>query len=302
MIINIRRKRISTVLLFLLAITNTIVCFSPKNKTEGYHSYVFPDEHAYFKVLDLEEGTVYNISLFTDTYWQTDYLFSIHVNKRPTDRNALFIIDTPGIKGETTLFTPEKTNDYYLRVSNNYGSGFFDIYVWENQTGVNMILEPYEPPFNWKWVWIPAITVGSIILLSIILGALVYLAKSIKWDDFHMPRPHLRKPHIHFKLPRIRLPKINWNKIRIRRRKKGPPIKNSLFEKDEITILNPETEIRCMVTGLVLQFKDNNIIICPFCGNYAKKEALKDWLEIREICPVCKKSLQIHQCARVVIS
>ncbi|MBD3191396.1 MAG: hypothetical protein GF308_12170 [Candidatus Heimdallarchaeota archaeon] len=302
-----------------------------------YHSWVYPDEYAYFKVLDLELNVSYNFTLATDEYWQSDYGFSIHLNEKPKDKNVLTVVDTPGIRGETTLFIPDESADYYIRVFENYGSGFFDITVHEHVNGTEKIVEPYDPPifnlgwslsFNWRWVWIPAAVIGGLIVLSIVIGLFVEGMKRINWQAIRFPRirfPRIRFPRIRWpriRLPRIRWSRIHWPKINWNLRRKNPPDNNKvlkeesakqlsrkddpasspfvLAEDESITILTPSSTIRCMVSSLVIDFEEDEIVACPYCGNFAKKNLLAEWLKMKGICPICRKKLPLDLCPRVI--
>lgn len=314
--------------LFVFSLLFLFFLFIPQCSfnVQCYHSWVYPDEYAYFKVLDLEANVAYNFSLATDEYWQSDYGFSVHADKKPKDKNAIVTVDTPGIRGETTLFTPDNSGEYYIRVFENYGSGFFDITVHEHVNGTEKIVEPYDPPifnlgwglsFNWRWVWIPAAVIGGLIVFSLVVGLFVEGVKRIDWGEIRFPRlrfPRIRFPRLRF--PRIRFPKINWN---FRRKSNNndsiveeEPAKNFgntsdseaspfvLAEDESIAILTPSSNIRCMVSSLVIDFGEDEIVACPYCGNFAKKNLLAEWLKLKGICPICKKKLQLALCPEVI--
>ena len=46
---------------------------------------------------------------------------------------------------------------------------------------------------------------------------------------------------------------------------------------------------------------DYDIVICPYCGNMAKKELLADWLKSKKTCPICSFELSIDDCPIVDI-
>ncbi|MFW9922023.1 MAG: hypothetical protein ACFFDW_01915, partial [Candidatus Thorarchaeota archaeon] len=57
----------------------------------------------------------------------------------------------------------------------------------------------------------------------------------------------------------------------------------------------------CMITSLPLDFATNEILVCPFCGNFARKEPLLNWLREKRVCPVCYKPLSPDDCPEVVV-
>ncbi|NHJ31532.1 MAG: hypothetical protein FK732_01600 [Asgard group archaeon] len=58
---------------------------------------------------------------------------------------------------------------------------------------------------------------------------------------------------------------------------------------------------QCMVSSLLLDIKEDDIIACPFCGNMAKREHMRDWLSTNNTCPVCRRIAKIIDCPMVVI-
>lgn len=59
---------------------------------------------------------------------------------------------------------------------------------------------------------------------------------------------------------------------------------------------------QCMVSSLVLDIDDDDVVACPFCGNMAKREHLSGWLAENNHCPVCRRTLKIVDCPIVKIS
>ncbi|HUU77294.1 MAG TPA: hypothetical protein VMX55_03040 [candidate division Zixibacteria bacterium] len=62
----------------------------------------------------------------------------------------------------------------------------------------------------------------------------------------------------------------------------------------------PQTS-KCMISSLPLDFTNDTIVACPFCGSMAEKHLLADWLEEKSTCPVCKKTINIEDCPIVII-
>ena len=58
---------------------------------------------------------------------------------------------------------------------------------------------------------------------------------------------------------------------------------------------------KCMITGLLVDIKEEEFVLCPHCKRYAKKELLDKWLEEKHHCPVCRKQLNIEECPRILI-
>ncbi|MBD3190636.1 MAG: hypothetical protein GF308_08325 [Candidatus Heimdallarchaeota archaeon] len=62
-------------------------------------------------------------------------------------------------------------------------------------------------------------------------------------------------------------------------------------------ILNERPEkIIGMVSGLPIDFEKEEVVICPFCGNYAKKMLLNKWLQKNNSCPICRKKILFTEC------
>ena len=61
-------------------------------------------------------------------------------------------------------------------------------------------------------------------------------------------------------------------------------------------------EAKCMVTGLPLDFVTDDIIVCPYCSAWAKKELLASWLNENDFCPVCRRELHLKDCPTGVYS
>ncbi len=59
---------------------------------------------------------------------------------------------------------------------------------------------------------------------------------------------------------------------------------------------------RCMVSGLQLDFFADEIVVCPYCSAWAKKELLFSWLSENNFCPVCQRELHIKDCPIVQIT
>jgi hypothetical protein len=58
----------------------------------------------------------------------------------------------------------------------------------------------------------------------------------------------------------------------------------------------------CMVSGLPLDIDQDDIIACPYCGNMAKREHLRDWLTTNNSCPVCRRVIKIVDCPIVKVN
>ncbi|MBN1330557.1 MAG: hypothetical protein JXA54_13870 [Candidatus Heimdallarchaeota archaeon] len=59
---------------------------------------------------------------------------------------------------------------------------------------------------------------------------------------------------------------------------------------------------RCMVSGLQLDFFADEIVVCPYCSAWAKKDLLSSWLNEKNSCPVCQRELDIEDCPLVQIA
>ncbi|MBD3189475.1 MAG: hypothetical protein GF308_02475 [Candidatus Heimdallarchaeota archaeon] len=64
-----------------------------------------------------------------------------------------------------------------------------------------------------------------------------------------------------------------------------------------IALLPAET--RCMVSHLRIHEEMDDVVICPFCRNFAKRILLEDWLKKKGSCPVCREVLKITDCEKV---
>ena len=58
---------------------------------------------------------------------------------------------------------------------------------------------------------------------------------------------------------------------------------------------------KCMITGLPVNLKEEEFILCPYCGRYAKRELMENWLEEKNHCPVCREKLTIEECPKALI-
>ena len=61
-------------------------------------------------------------------------------------------------------------------------------------------------------------------------------------------------------------------------------------------------EAKCMVSGLRIDFLTDDVVVCPYCSAWAKKELLDSWLIENDFCPVCRRELRIEDCPEVQIS
>ena len=61
-------------------------------------------------------------------------------------------------------------------------------------------------------------------------------------------------------------------------------------------------DAKCMVTGLKLDFITDDIIVCPYCSAWAKRELLASWLAENDFCPVCRRELHLQDCPTVEYS
>jgi len=59
---------------------------------------------------------------------------------------------------------------------------------------------------------------------------------------------------------------------------------------------------QCMVSSLLLDIDEDDVIACPYCGNMAKREHLSGWLAENNHCPVCRRAIKIVDCPIVKIS
>ena len=58
---------------------------------------------------------------------------------------------------------------------------------------------------------------------------------------------------------------------------------------------------KCMVSNLLVDIDEDDIIACPFCGNMAQREHLSGWLATNNHCPVCRRVIKIVDCPIVKI-
>jgi hypothetical protein len=63
----------------------------------------------------------------------------------------------------------------------------------------------------------------------------------------------------------------------------------------------PNIGNKCMVTSLPLDFDNERILVCPYCGRFALASALIKWLKIKAVCPACKRPLGLADCPEVLI-
>ncbi len=295
---------ILSILVFYSSLFENEYCFS-------YSSNVGTTDDAYFKVLDLEVGIVYNFTIDVEEYYQMDVGFSIHLDDRPKKRNALVIVDEPGQGDETTLYTPESSSDFYIRVFSNYNWGFFEITVKENGTGLPKIVEPYRIPTDWSWLWITASIVGGVFFLSLLINFLKNIIGAITWPSIRLPKINIDSSKIIRRIKTRRYERLKRRVFRKVERKE----RRELRKKKELRLpvqvqqrrrLRGGVEIiyvsnknpRCMVSGLNMDFEKDDVIACPECGNVAKKPMLVEWLKIKGICPMCRKSILIEDCLK----
>ncbi len=62
------------------------------------------------------------------------------------------------------------------------------------------------------------------------------------------------------------------------------------------------TDAKCMITGLTFDFVADEIVVCPYCSAWAKKELLASWLSENDFCPVCRRELHLADCPTVEYS
>ncbi|NHJ33310.1 MAG: hypothetical protein FK732_10630 [Asgard group archaeon] len=300
-------------LIFLvLSILLIFLSLNEKIHTQSYSSNVGTTEDAYFKVLDLEAGIVYNFTVEVEVYYQMDVGFSIHTDDRPKKRNALVTIDDPGQGDETTLYTPEISGDFYVRVFSNYDWGFFEITVKENQTGIVKIVEPYRIPTDWRWMWITVSVVAGLFFLSFLISFLSNTIGAVNWRSIRFPRINTDGSKIVRRIKNRRYERLKRRVIRKEERKE----KKDLREKEKLqipiqvkqrTVVRDGIEIiyvsnkepRCMVSGLNINFDEDKVVACPYCSNVAKKPMLVEWLKVKGICPMCRRNIIIEQCPKV---
>jgi hypothetical protein len=300
--------------LFIL-VFGILILFLPLNEnslTQSYNSNVGTTEDAYFKVLDLEAGVVYNFTIDVEEIYQMDIGFSIHIDDRPKKRNALVTIDEPGQGDETTLYTPESSGDYYVIAFSNYNWGFFTITVKENLTGIDKTVEPYRIPTSWNWLWISASVIGGIFLLAFLIGFLSNVVGVINWRSIRLPKIDIDGSKI---MRRAKSRRYERMKRRVLRKDQQEE-KRELKKKNQLKIpiqvrqrrvVKGGVEIifvsnkkpRCMVSGLDIDFDEDEVVACPNCSNVAKKPMLVEWLKVKGICPMCRQNIIIEQCPKV---
>ncbi len=61
-------------------------------------------------------------------------------------------------------------------------------------------------------------------------------------------------------------------------------------------------EAKCMITGLTFDFSTDEIVVCPYCSAWAKRELLASWLGENDFCPVCRRELHLSDCPTVQYS
>jgi hypothetical protein len=305
------QKKIGLVIL----VFGILILFLPLNEnsnTLSYNSNVGTTDDAYFKVLDLEAGVVYNFTVDVEEYYQMDIGFSIHTDDRPKKRNALVTVDEPGQGDETTLYTPESSGDYYVRAFSSYDWGFFTITVKENLTGIEKIVEPYRIPTDWSWLWITASVIGGIFLLSFLITFLSNVVGVINLRSIRLPKIDIDGSKIMRRIKARRYERMKRRVLREDQRKEKRELKKKNQLKTPIQvrqrrIVKGGVEIifvsnkkpRCMVSGLDVNFEEDEVVACPFCSNVAKKPMLVEWLKVKGICPMCRKNIIIEQCPKV---
>ncbi|TFF83970.1 hypothetical protein EU523_01925 [Candidatus Heimdallarchaeota archaeon] len=89
---------------------------------------------------------------------------------------------------------------------------------------------------------------------------------------------------------------LNISKDNMNHSEKMIPISEVYFLEKELSV-----DYSCMVTSLKLDFENERILICPYCSHMAKATALYKWLQIKAICPACKRPLDIADCPEVLI-
>ncbi|NHJ47315.1 MAG: hypothetical protein FK733_05950 [Asgard group archaeon] len=58
---------------------------------------------------------------------------------------------------------------------------------------------------------------------------------------------------------------------------------------------------KCMISDLLLDFNDDNVVACPSCGNLAKRELLIEWLEENGSCKICERKISMRECPIVKV-
>lgn len=318
-------KKIPKLLIFYLLLFSFITIILTSNSpilTTGYNSYVDTIEDSYFKVLDLEEGITYNFTIDIEEYYQMDLGFSIHKDERIKDNSALLVVDNPGTGDETTLYVPESSDDYYIRAFSNYDWGFFTVTVKEHLSGINKIVEPYKIPIDWTWLWVVAIIIGGILALFLVIGFFMKIVAKLDWTNIHLPRIKLPEINVDWFSRRERR-RATWAQskarrqymrekrkearllrhLRTQREEKSPRDNHQRREISGISIVYvSDTTCKCMVSGLPINFTNEEIVACPHCGNIAKKPMLNEWLKVKGICPICREKIVIDFCPKVLVA
>jgi hypothetical protein len=95
--------------------------------------------------------------------------------------------------------------------------------------------------------------------------------------------------------------------------RKGSAVQQGKIREQTVThdIVVPITKIyyideipsnaKCMITSLPLDFQVDDIVVCPYCSAWAKKELLANWLLEKNKCPVCQRELTIEDCPVVEV-
>ncbi|NPD90536.1 MAG: hypothetical protein HGN29_17620 [Asgard group archaeon] len=313
--IVLQRKNSQNKIGMIILVFSILLLFLPMNEnslTESYNSNVGTTDDAYFKVLDLEAGVVYNFTIDVEEYYQMDIGFSIHTDNRPKERNALVTIDEAGQGDETTLYTPEISGDYYIRAFSNYDWGFFTITVKENLTGIEKIVEPYRIPTDWRWLWVSASVIGGIFLLAFIIGFLSNVVGVINWRRIRLQKIDFDGSKIIRRVKARRYERMKRKVLREDQRKEKRELKKKSQLKIPVQVrqrrvVKGGVEIifvsnkqpRCMVSGLNVDFEEGDVVACPYCSNVAKKPMLVEWLKVKGICPMCRRNIVLEQCPKV---
>ena len=271
----------------------------------SYSSFVDTIDDSYFKVLDLESGVAYNFTVDVDEYYQMDLGFSIHLNERPKERNAILTVDNPGISNETVIFTPEEAGEYYIRTYSNYDWGFFEITVYEDGTSIEKIVEPYFVPMDWRWLWISVVVLGGIVIFCLLVGLSVTLIKKVDWNEIRFPKIDIdwdskrdigraRRAQRRSRRNYKRQNAIEKRYSRRQSRKTRPDYK-PIVENVSIVYIS-DTKPKCMVSGLYINFDE--VLACPNCRNIAKKPMLTEWLRVKGSCPICRTKIILDLCPK----
>jgi hypothetical protein len=284
---------------------------------QSYVSHVDTYEDVYFKVLALEKGISYNFTVDIEEWFQTDLGFSIHLEKRPAAKNALVTFDHPGTADESGLYTPNYNSSYFIRVYSNYDWGFFEITVKEELTGIEKVVEPYDPPTNLNWLWVIMGVFGGIIILAVIFSLITTLFTKIHWNNISLPKKPFRRfvywwQSFISKLTKRQntgkktKQKQKLAKLRKKNRKKQGRLRisgNSFDESGSIRINEKLTKgLTCMVSNLPIRPIEDVVLACPYCESLAKQSNLIEWLQTKSLCPVCREKLSYEECRKVIFS